>query len=505
MLIKRLLGFVEEPRVLDRDHRLLGERLQQRQLLIAERPLERAADPQRADGATLEQHWREDDRFRANRAAACARHGRHVACFDIGIDNDPAFEDCYARRSVACERLRKELSELVEAGPAAADIEQAIIADERNANRFAREQPLAALQNRIEHRLRIGDRAADRGEHLARRPLLVERLLRFVEQANVFQRDRRLVAERAQERDFALRERPYLLPAEQDYAERMTLPEERRRDDGAMTPAARDLEARRKLALFRQHVSYVDRLAVEQRAARDRIAADRQSVDVRNRIGGRALRCEMSQRSAIGEIHRRGRRVAKPRSALGDRIEHRQHVRRGARDNAQDLGNGRLLLQRLLRFVEEPYVVDRDRRLPCESLDQRYLVGREKPRLAPEHKDASVGTAFAHQRHRQDGSRAIPLDIRSRVRKLDVEQRANVRVVHGLAVEHGSAVDRGSPQRREQDGLKVRAGLPSVIWPSRGGRPHRREGRARTASCTSAPPVRRPHPAPAVRPSASLK
>ena len=35
--LERFLGLVEEPRVLDRDHRLVGERLQQRDLLLGER------------------------------------------------------------------------------------------------------------------------------------------------------------------------------------------------------------------------------------------------------------------------------------------------------------------------------------------------------------------------------------------------------------------------------------------------------------------------------------
>ena len=36
-LLQRLLGLVEQPHVLDRDHRLVGEGLQQRDLLVGER------------------------------------------------------------------------------------------------------------------------------------------------------------------------------------------------------------------------------------------------------------------------------------------------------------------------------------------------------------------------------------------------------------------------------------------------------------------------------------
>ena len=60
-------------------------------------------------------------------------------------------------------------------------------------------QALAALRDRVEHGLRIGDRVADRGEDFARGPLLVERFLGLVEQADVLERDRRLIAEGLQQ------------------------------------------------------------------------------------------------------------------------------------------------------------------------------------------------------------------------------------------------------------------------------------------------------------------
>ena len=44
--------------------------------------------------------------------------------------------------------------------------------------------------------------------------------------------------------------------------------------------------------------------------------------------------------------------------------------------------DARLLVERLLRLVEQPHVVDRDRGLARERLDQRDLVGREQARIA---------------------------------------------------------------------------------------------------------------------------
>ena len=68
------------------------------------------------------------------------------------------------------------------------------------------------------------------------------------------------------------------------------------------------------------------------------------------------------------------RRVAQPQRALGDRVEHRLHVGRRARDHAQDLADRRLLLERFLGLVEQAHVFDRDRRLVGEGLQQRDLL-----------------------------------------------------------------------------------------------------------------------------------
>ena len=53
LLLQRLLGLVEQPRVLDRDHRLVGEGLEQRDLRRGERPGARRDDGDRADAAAF--------------------------------------------------------------------------------------------------------------------------------------------------------------------------------------------------------------------------------------------------------------------------------------------------------------------------------------------------------------------------------------------------------------------------------------------------------------------
>ena len=58
----RLLRLPEQPRVLDRDHGLIGEGLEERELLVAERLRRHPRDLDRAHAAPFPQHRREGDR-----------------------------------------------------------------------------------------------------------------------------------------------------------------------------------------------------------------------------------------------------------------------------------------------------------------------------------------------------------------------------------------------------------------------------------------------------------
>ena len=90
---ERFFRFGEKAGILDRDDGLLGEGLEQRDLLVAECSLEWASDPQRANAASLEQHRREHDRLSADRATPGARFLRHVFAFDVRVDKDSALQD----------------------------------------------------------------------------------------------------------------------------------------------------------------------------------------------------------------------------------------------------------------------------------------------------------------------------------------------------------------------------------------------------------------------------
>src|SRR5262249_8706643 len=66
---------------------------------------------------------------------------------------------------------------------------------------------------------------------------------------------------------------------------------------------------------------------------------------------------------------------------LGHDVHDGLKIGRRARDHPQDLGRRRLLLQRLLRLIEQSDVLDRDHRLAGERLEERDLIVGKRHRF----------------------------------------------------------------------------------------------------------------------------
>ena len=74
-----------------------------------------------------------------------------------------------------------------------------VVADRVDADFLAAEEPLARVEDGLEHWRRVRDRLADRAQHLRRGLLLLQRLLRLVEEPRVLDRDDRLIGEGAEQ------------------------------------------------------------------------------------------------------------------------------------------------------------------------------------------------------------------------------------------------------------------------------------------------------------------
>jgi hypothetical protein len=77
---------------------------------------------------------------------------------------------------------------------------------------------------------------------------------------------------------------------------------------------------------------------------------------------------------ALRSEHHHVVRPAEASRALGHGLHNRLEISRRARDHPQNVGRGRLLLQRLFRLVEQADVLDGDHRLIGERLQERDLL-----------------------------------------------------------------------------------------------------------------------------------
>src|SRR5580704_12273523 len=81
--------------------------------------------------------------------------------------------------------------------------------------------------------------------------------------------------------------------------------------------------------------------------------------------------------SSFGKRNRRAFRTTQLRCRCNQRIEHLLQIECRAADNLENVGCGRLLLQRLSEFVEQPRVLDGDDGLGREVLDEFDLLVSE--------------------------------------------------------------------------------------------------------------------------------
>jgi len=215
-------------------------------------------------------------------------------------------------------------------------------------------QAHGAAYDGIEDRLHIGRRARDHPENLARRRLLLERLgqlriagLQLLEQAHVLDGNYRLVGEGLQQSDLRLAERLRFQPPDGDRADRLAAEQHRH---GQRAPV---LDAERYgpvvVGVF-EHIRYVDHRPIEDRPAGRGRPARAKGEQLFHRlhpfgpdvlIGG-----QVHQLAVVPPDHAVGA-TAQPHGFAGDGVENRLDVGGRARDHAQDLAGGGLLLERL--------------------------------------------------------------------------------------------------------------------------------------------------------------
>ena len=161
----RASSSVEQPHVLDRDHRLVGEGLEQRDLLVGERPRPRPGDHVIAPiGSSFAQHRHRQQRFGSRSATARAlRRVLRVQRATSGDVDDRAVEDRADRMRLRSggDRIRAPRSSTslgVEPWWPTSRMSVAVEAEDRRESGLA--EASGAHGDGVEYRLGVGRRAA---------------------------------------------------------------------------------------------------------------------------------------------------------------------------------------------------------------------------------------------------------------------------------------------------------------------------------------------------------
>ena len=325
------LQLLEQPDVLDRDHRLVGEGLEEHDLAVGEALIGGAAKLDGAERHALAQQGHAEDGAEAHALrvrAALGELGRlilHVRHVDgRGVQHR-------ATPGVAAGQGQGEFAHRTDRNRAVVGDEHeavTIAAAHRGIERLA--QAGRALDDRVEHRLDVGRRARDDPEDLAGRGLLLQGLgevvvprLQLPEEPDVLERDHRLVREGLQQRDLGVGERLRSAPAlNRDRADRDPVADHRDREQGAEPDGVP--QGVEDVGGILAHVRDVGGAAAQERAAGRGARGGRARVRVPQGAGLGGVRVverlDPDQRPVVHE-HARGVRSAQGPGVLDDGLE----------------------------------------------------------------------------------------------------------------------------------------------------------------------------------------
>src|SRR5215510_2960831 len=207
---------------------------------------------------------------------------------------------------------------------------------------------------RVEHRLKISRRPADDPQNLTGGCLPVEGLLCLVEQSHILDRNDGLVGEGLEERDLLVGERRLLTARHREDTDGATGAEQGNAEPRAIPGGTSPLPARIVESVLLEVEDVQDALLAGDFRG-PKLAAQGQRVH-----GFRLVRpllrylvhCSQMHELAVRNSDHAEKRVAQHDRAPDDGVKHWLGIGRRARNHAQDLGRGGLLLLRL-RLVSE--------------------------------------------------------------------------------------------------------------------------------------------------------
>ncbi len=276
-----------QPRVLDGDHRLVGERLHQLDLNLRKRPGLGAGQDEHADHIVPAEHGDTQMRAIVSGLGEIFEHIVRVV-HHVGDVNDGAIEHGTSCGTAAMGTIREYLAHRLLAFRrvvvARQERDHLTVEPYEGALLRLAETP-AAGDDGTEHRLHVRGRATDHAEDLAGGRLLVQGLrhrpvarLQLLEQADVLDGNDRLVGKGLQKGDLALREELRLGAAEVNRADADPFAQQGNDKDRAEAKVPRVLTALWEFVDFGLHVSDVDGPLIQHGPATDRPADEGEGV-----------------------------------------------------------------------------------------------------------------------------------------------------------------------------------------------------------------------------------
>src|SRR6516165_10823016 len=221
--LQRLAQFVEQPRVVDGDHCLIGKAFHQVEFVLLERPHLASSDDHHTDRLSLPRERREYLRpYRhlvqgAGDLSDCTRKADMTI-----LDNNLAIVQVTAHRQI--RRLvewliRQSVPDPSSEGTCRADHAKNIALDAPEVDTGGIEHSRSCLGDRIKRALTVLWCARDDTENVSRRGLPFERLPQFAQQSRILDGDNGLRGEVLHEFDLLVREGTYFLPIDNNDAD----------------------------------------------------------------------------------------------------------------------------------------------------------------------------------------------------------------------------------------------------------------------------------------------
>ena len=198
-MLERLFRLIEQPNVLDGDDRLVGEGLEQGELLLGEGPHLPAIE---RDGAKITRlaHQGHGEQGSQSVLLDGSDPERIPPAIQFGLAHVEELSRLPgpARPKQRPAEAQRFLQQGPELGPGTADLggpEQLVASVTPEHPELSAHQGQRLVEDRREDRLEVGRGARDHPQDVSRGRLLLECLFRLVEQADVLDRDDRLVGE----------------------------------------------------------------------------------------------------------------------------------------------------------------------------------------------------------------------------------------------------------------------------------------------------------------------